>query len=48
MLLLPMLQAGREGVPDFFRDESDAALRLQADWLEQHLGLGQRLLFKGA
>jgi len=27
-------------VPDFFQDESEKALRLQVEWLEKHLGLG--------
>lgn len=33
-------------VPDFFRDESDAALRSQAKWLEQSLGLDTAFLAK--
>lgn len=29
-------------VPDFFQDESEAALRFQVEWQKQHLGLGDR------
>jgi hypothetical protein len=33
-------------VPDFFQDESEDALRLRVNWLEQHLGLTNRFFAK--
>jgi hypothetical protein len=33
-------------VPDFFQDESEAALHSQVEWQEQHLGLGKEFFAK--